>query len=50
MYVHCETQFKITKDKATLFHMLATYDFPSYAYKANDSLIFRLDFRSVPVT
>jgi hypothetical protein len=38
---------KIDKNKATLYHMLASDDFPSYAYKENDSLIFRLE---VPCT
>lgn len=38
---------KIVKDKATLYHMLASDNFPSYAYKEKDSLIFRLE---VPCT
>lgn len=38
---------KIIKGKATLYHMLASDDFPSYAYKEKDSLIFRLE---VPCT
>ena len=38
---------KIAKGKATLYHMLASDDFPSYAYKEKDSLIFRLE---VPCT
>lgn len=38
---------KMIKDKATLYHMLASDDFPSYAYKEKDSLIFRLE---VPCT
>lgn len=37
----------IIKGKATLYHMLASDDFPSYAYKEKDSLIFRLE---VPCT
>jgi hypothetical protein len=38
---------KIIKGKATLYHMLASDDFPSYAYKGKDSLDFRLE---VPCT
>ena len=38
---------KIIKGKATLYHMLASDDFPSYGYKEKDSLIFRLE---VPCT
>lgn len=38
---------KLIKGKATLYHMLASDDFPSYAYNENDSLIFRLE---VPCT
>lgn len=38
---------KIIKGNATLYHMLASDDFPSYAYKEKDSLIFRLE---VPCT
>ena len=38
---------KIVKDKATLYHMLASDESPSYAYKEKDSLIFRLE---VPCT
>lgn len=38
---------KIIKGNATLHHMLASDDFPSYAYKEKDSLIFRLE---VPCT
>lgn len=38
---------KIINGKATLFHMLASDEFPSYAYKEKDSLIFRLE---VPCT
>lgn len=34
---------KIIKEKATLYHMLASDDFPSYAYKEKGSLIFRLE-------
>jgi hypothetical protein len=34
---------KIIKGKATLYHMIASDDFPSYAYKEKDSLIFRLE-------
>lgn len=37
----------IVKNKATLYHMLSSDDFPSYTYNANDSLIFRLE---VPCT
>ena len=37
----------INKNKATLYHMLSSDDFPSYAYNENDSLIFRLE---VPCT
>lgn len=38
---------EIINDKARLYHMLSSDDFPSYAYNANDSLIFRLE---VPCT
>lgn len=38
---------KIIKDKAILYHLLASDEFPSYAYKEKDSLIFRLE---VPCT
>jgi hypothetical protein len=38
---------KIIKGNATLYHMLASDDFPSYAYKEKDSLIYRLE---VPCT
>ncbi|WP_405207096.1 hypothetical protein [Aquimarina sp. LLG6339-5] len=38
---------KITDKKAELFHMLSSDDFPTYAYKKNDSLIMRLE---VPCT
>lgn len=38
---------EIHRDKASLYHMLSSDDFPSYAYKENDSLIFRLE---VPCT
>lgn len=38
---------KIVKGKATLFHMLASDEVPSYAYNQKDSLIFRLE---VPCT
>lgn len=38
---------KIIKGKATLYHMLASDNFPSYAYKEKDSLIYRLE---VPCT
>lgn len=38
---------KIVKGRATLYHMLASDDFPSYAYNEKDSLIFRLE---VPCT
>ena len=34
---------KIIKGKATLYHMLASDEFPSYAYSEKDSLIFRLE-------
>ena len=37
----------IYKNNATLYHMLSSDDYPSYAYKENDSLIFRLE---VPCT
>lgn len=37
----------IKDDKATLFHMLSSDDFPTYAYKEQDSLIDRLE---VPCT
>jgi hypothetical protein len=33
----------IYKSNATLFHILSSDDFPSYAYNENDSLIFRLE-------
>lgn len=38
---------KMVKGKATLYHMLASDNFPSYAYNQKDSLIFRLE---VPCT
>ncbi len=38
---------KIVKGKATLYHMLASDESPSFAYKEKDSLIFRLE---VPCT
>lgn len=38
---------KIVKGKATLYHMLASDESPSYACKENDSLVFRLE---VPCT
>lgn len=34
---------KIIKGKATLYHMLASDDFPSYAYDEKDSLTWRLE-------
>ena len=34
---------KIADNKAELFHMLSSDDFPTYAYKKNDSLIMRLE-------
>ncbi len=34
---------KIIKGKATLYHMLASDDFPSYAYNEKDSLTWRLE-------
>jgi hypothetical protein len=34
---------KIINGKATLYHMLASDEFPSYSYNENDSLIFRLE-------
>lgn len=34
---------KIIEGNATLYHMLASDDFPSYAYEEKDSLIFRLE-------
>jgi len=34
---------KIIKGKATLYHMLASDDFPSYAYNEMDSLTWRLE-------
>ena len=37
----------IYKNNATLYHLLSSDDSPSYAYKENDSLIFRL---KVPCT
>lgn len=37
----------IVNGKATVYHMLSSDDFPSYAYKEKDSLIFRLE---VPCT
>jgi hypothetical protein len=37
----------IYKDNATLYHMLSSDDFPSYAYNEKDSLVFRLQ---VPCT
>jgi hypothetical protein len=38
---------KLINGKATLFHMLASDEFPSYAYNEKDNLIFRLE---VPCT
>ncbi|MGV3540664.1 MAG: hypothetical protein ACO1OQ_12700 [Rufibacter sp.] len=38
---------KITSGQATLYHMLASDEYPSYAYKEKDSLVFRLE---VPCT
>lgn len=38
---------KILDKKATLYHMLSSDDFPTYAYTATDSLIMRLE---VPCT
>ena len=38
---------KITKSNATTYHMLASDEFPSYAYNEKDSLMFRLE---VPCT
>ena len=38
---------KIIKGYATLYHLLASDDFPSYAYKEKDSLIYKLE---VPCT
>lgn len=38
---------EILNNKARLYHMLSSDDYPSYAYKENDSLIFRLE---VPCT
>ena len=37
----------IYKNNATLYHILSSDDFPSYAYKERDSLIYRLE---VPCT
>lgn len=34
---------KVIKGKATLYHMLASDDFPSYAYNEKDSLTWRLE-------
>jgi hypothetical protein len=34
---------KIVNGKAKLYHMLASDDFPSYAYNEKDNLIFRLE-------
>ncbi|MCH2034086.1 MAG: hypothetical protein MK202_11310 [Tenacibaculum sp.] len=34
---------RIAAKKAELFHMLSSDDFPTYAYKKNDSLIMRLE-------
>jgi hypothetical protein len=34
---------EIVNNKARLYHLLNSDDFPSYAYRENDSLIFRLD-------
>jgi hypothetical protein len=34
---------KIVKGKASLYHMLASDDFPSYAYNEKDSLTWRLE-------
>jgi hypothetical protein len=38
---------QISDNQATLYHMLSSDDFPSYAYHESDSLIFRLE---VPCT
>ena len=38
---------KIVKDKVQLYHLLASDDFPTYAYNEKDSLIYRLE---VPCT
>ena len=38
---------EIANNKARLYHMLSSDDFPSYSYGENDSLIFRLE---VPCT
>ncbi|MGL4598797.1 MAG: hypothetical protein ACRCYO_14875 [Bacteroidia bacterium] len=38
---------KMINGKAILYHMLASDEFPSYAYKENDELIYRLE---VPCT
>lgn len=38
---------KIINNEVTLYHMLSSDDFPSYAYNEKDSLIFRLE---VPCT
>ena len=38
---------KIHKNKATLYHLLSSDDFPTYAYNRSDSLQFRLE---VPCT
>jgi hypothetical protein len=38
---------KITKDKEIVYHLLSSDESPSYAYKENDSLLFRLE---VPCT
>ncbi len=38
---------EIVNNKARLYHMLSSDDFPSYSYNENDSLIFRLE---VPCT
>lgn len=34
---------KIADNKAQVFHMLSSDDFPTYAYKKNDSLMMRLE-------
>ncbi|MDR3227257.1 MAG: hypothetical protein LBT56_06260 [Prevotellaceae bacterium] len=38
---------KITENKATLYHLLASDEFPTYAYNENDNLLFRIE---VPCT
>jgi hypothetical protein len=34
---------KVVKGRATLYHMLASDEFPSYAYKKDSPLVFRLE-------